>query len=539
MKTFLDYFNFLAGIALMLYGVFLLRRGSEQLFGNRLRRLLQSATRSNLRGFGAGFMLSILAPSSTAVALLTVEAINAGYVGSQQVLAVMLGANVGFTLTVQLLAFKFYLFNTVFITLGVAAYIFGKRDVWKGAGQCLLGLGFLLLAIQTLSAAVMPLRESAEVREVMGILEAHPVWLAMFAVILKLMLQSATATIGIGMALCSAGVLDARGGIAVVIGTNIGIGVTALIAGFRRVETRRMAVGNLFFKLVGAAVWLPLTKPLMEWLEASSPAGPAQVAANAHTLFNVAVAVVFLPVAPWIGKLVEKLIPERGAEEKPFGPVYLDRAALSAPALALAQATREVLRMSDLVQGMVREGHRAFVERDAALCDKVQKEDDKVDLLNTEVKNYLTRLSAQLTQEEARRELTLLTFCNDLENIGDIVDRDLMGLAKKKLALQVEFSKEGAAELEAMFQFVSESFGIAVAAFTGHDRQLAAQLIEREQDLSARERDLRNQHFERLRAGLQESIETSAIHLDILTYLKAIHTHLAAVAYPILEKQPT
>jgi phosphate:Na+ symporter len=261
--------------------------------------------------------------------------------------------------------------------------------------------------------------------------------------------------------------------------------------------------------------------------------------ANAHTLFNVAVAVVFLPLVPVIGRLVELLMPAKEEEGKPFGPLYLDRAALGVPAMALAQATREVLRMADVAQGMLRNGHRVFIQNDSAMIEAVQKEDDKLDLLNTEIKTYLVRLSGQaLTRVESRREVALLSFSNNLETIGDILERNLMGLAKKKLELHVEFSKEGAVELEKMAQSVLESFQIAVAAFTGHDRMLAEQLVNREREMSEREQALRNSHFQRLSAGLQESVETSAIHLDILTYLKAIHGHLASVARQILESGP-
>jgi phosphate:Na+ symporter len=532
--------NFLAAIALLLYGINLLRRGSERVFGAQLRRLMQTATSNNFRGLVAGFVLSIFAPSSTAVALLTVESVNAGYVTSQQVLAVMLGANIGFTLTVQLLAFKFYLVNPIFIIVGAGLYLFGRRDLVRGAGQVFFGIGFLLLSIQMLSAAVAPLKSSAEVRNVIQIIEAHPVWLVAFAALLKLMLQSATATIGVALALCAEGVLNTAGGVAVVIGTNIGIGVTALLAGFARIESRRMAVGNLICKLAGAAACAGFILPLTTWLLAISPAGPAQAVANAHSLFNIGVALVFLPLVPVVGKLVERMIPSRAEKDAPFGPMYLDKAALGVPAMALAQASREVLRMADLVQAMLREGYRAFAERDEALCSTVEKEDDKIDLLDTEIKAYLIKLSAQaLTANESKRELALLAFTNDLETIGDIVERDLMGLAKKKITLKVEFSKDGAAELTGMVKFVTESFQIALGAFTTQDRVLAAQLVHRDRELSELEHNLRSRHFERLRAGLQESVETSAIHLDILTYLKAIHSHLTAVAYPILENQPT
>jgi phosphate:Na+ symporter len=177
-----------------------------------------------------------------------------------------------------------------------------------------------------------------------------------------------------------------------------------------------------------------------------------------------------------------------------------------------------------------------FVENNAALCEAIQKENDKLDLLNAAVKTYLVRLSGQaLTRDESRREVALLDFCNELKTIGDIVERDLMGLAKKKMEMRVEFSKEGGAELEKMAQIVLESFQIAIAAFTGRDRTLAEQLARRQREVDECERNFRNSHFQRLGAGLQESIETSALHLDILTYLKAIQAHLSTVARLVLE----
>ena len=538
----LNYFNFLAGIALMLLGIRSLRRGSDRFFGTRLRKIIESATKGSLRAMLAGFLVSILTPSSTAVALLSVEAINAGYATLQQVLALLLGANVGFTVTVQLLAFKFYIYNPIFIATGVPFYLFSKRQTVRGAGQALLGIGLLLLAIQLLSAAVAPMNDNTDILEIIRVLANHPSWLAGLALVLQVALQSSTTTIGIAIALCAQHVMPVGAAIAVVIGANIGIGVTALIAGFARLDTRRMAIGNLLFKLAGTIAFVPLLPWVIQLLEPLSLQGEThdtQMIANFHTFFNLALAVAFLPLVPWVARVVQKLVPAKAEAEEGTGARYLDPSALDSPALALGQATREILHMADHVRQMLRDAHRAFSDGDEALCAAVQQHDDIVDGLNNEIKTYITKLSEHaLNREESRREVALLAFANELESIGDIIDKNLMELAKKKIALRVSFSKEGWVELDEFFQKVRENFEIAVSAFASQDRVLAEKLLRHKHFINESEREFRNRHFRRLHAGLPESFETSAIHLDVLTNLKHINSHLTAVAYPILETKP-
>jgi phosphate:Na+ symporter len=313
-----------------------------------------------------------------------------------------------------------------------------------------------------------------------------------------------------------------------------------LIAGFANVDTRRMAWGNLLFVLAGVVVCVPLVPELATWLRAVSPAGDAQVIANAHTLFNVALAVVFLPLVPLVARLLERFVQAREPAEEKFGPRYLDPSCLSSPALALGQASREILRMADIVQEMLRNAHRAFQENNPALCDETQQMDDKVDLLSSAIKTYITKLSEQaLTAPESQREMAVLSFCIELEGIGDIIDKNLIDAAKKKLSLQVAFSKDGWAELDQFFQEVLGNFQIAVNAFTNRDTELAETLLRNKQKIDEEELELRNRHFHRLHEGLAESIETSAIHLDVLAYLRAINSHLTSVAHPILDNKPS
>jgi phosphate:Na+ symporter len=536
----LSYFNFLGGIGLMLFVISTLRHGTERFMGSKLRQLLHTATKSRLRAFLVGLLVAILTPSSTAVALLSVEAINAGYVTFQEVLALMLGANIGFTTTVQLLAFRFYILNSVFIAVGVPLFLVSKRRSVRGAGQTILGIGFLLLSIQILSAAVAPLKDSQDVAEIMRLLENHLGWVLLFALVLKVGLQSATAVIGIAIALCAQQVLPLNAAIVVVIGANVGIAVTALIAGYARTETRRMALGNLFFKLAGAAVCVPLTPWLIGALRPLSPSGDAQLLANAHSLFNIGLAIVFLPLVLPVTRLLEGLVPARVEANAPFGPRYLNPPSLDSPAFALGQVTREILHMADIVREMLQNAFRCFREGSETLCEEVRKEDDKVDLLNSEIKAYITRLSEEaLNVDESRREVALLAFANDLESIGDIIDRNLIDLAEKKISLKAEFSAEGWVELEGFFQKVLENFEIAISAFASQDKMLAAQLLQHKHHINESERELRNRHFHRLHAGLTESFETSAVHFDLLTNLKWINSHLTAVAYAIVETRPS
>ena len=241
---------------------------------------------------------------------------------------------------------------------------------------------------------------------------------------------------------------------------------------------------------------------------------------------------------PPLARLLERWIPSKPSGEEGTGPRYLDPEALQSPALALGQATREILHMADHVQTMLRDAYRCFHENDMALCAKVQAHDDIVDSLDGEIKAFVTRISEQaLNPDESRREVALLAFANELESIGDIIDKNLVELAKKKISLRVDFSKEGGVELDGFFHEVLGNLEMAVAAFASQDRELARKLLRHKHNLNEHELELRQRHFHRLHAGLAESFETSAIHLDVLTNLKQINSHLTAVAYPILESR--
>jgi phosphate:Na+ symporter len=271
-------------------------------------------------------------------------------------------------------------------------------------------------------------------------------------------------------------------------------------------------------------------------LAAASAADPARQIANAHTLFNVAISLVFLPFQRLAARLIVAVVPDRPEEEQRFRTRYLDERFIDQPSLAIGQATREALRMADIVQGMLRDAAAVFRSGSQELLEDVERRDDQVDYLEREIKLYLTRLDRMtMTEDLARREIALLGFIGNLENIGDIIDKNLMELARKKLYQGRRFSEAGEAELMEFHAMVAKNLERAVVAFAASDRALAVEVLDQRPVIRQRERELRQSHIDRLRAGLAESVETSEIHLDVLTNLKRISSHVTALVFPIVE----
>jgi len=282
---------------------------------------------------------------------------------------------------------------------------------------------------------------------------------------------------------------------------------------------------------------------------ASTASDPARQIANAHTFFNIGISLVFLPFTPLAARAIEALVPDDEQGDSPFRTRYVDERSLDQPSLALGQATREALRMADVVQGMLRDVPVVFASSHHELLEDVERRDDQVDFLEREIKLFLARLGRDLMGPDlSRKEIGLISVIGNLENIGDIIDKNLMELGRKKLyqarrfsdagwADQARrFSDAGWAEIQEFHGMVSKNLERAIAAFAANDRALAQEVLDQRALMRQRERDLRESHLGRLRAGLAESIETSEIHLDILTNLKRISSHVSALAISILEE---
>jgi phosphate:Na+ symporter len=525
------------GMALLLYGIRLSGDSLQRAAGGRLRHLLTGLARSRLLAVASGALVTAIIQSSAATTLMLIGFVSAGLMTFRQTMGVILGADIGTTFTVQLIAFKITDWALLLIGVGFATTLTAHRRVLKDVGQAVLGFGLVFLGLKVILEGAEPLKTSPLALQVLAAMAETPALAVLVGAALSALTTSSAATIGLTLALAHQHLLPIAGAVAIVLGANIGTCVTALMAGVGATpEAKRVAVAHIGFKLSGVALTLPLIEPFTR-LVAATADDPARQIANAHTLFNVGISLVFLPFAALAARAIEALVPDQQLADNPFKTRYLDERALSQPSLALGQATREALRMADVVQGMLRDLIPVFHNDDQELLEEVERRDDRVDFLEREIKLFLARLGREaMGHDLSRKEIALISFIGNLENIGDIIDKNLMELARKKLYHGRRFSEEGWAEIVEFHGTVSKNLESAIAAFAANDRGLAQAVLDQRPVTRQRERELRESHLRRLRVGLTESLETSEIHLDILTNLKRISSHVSALVFPILEE---
>jgi phosphate:Na+ symporter len=525
------------GTALMLYGIRLSGEAFQRALGGRLRQLLTGLSRRRPMAVLSGAAITAIIQSSAATTLMLIGFVSAGLMTFRQTLGVILGADIGTTFTVQLIAFRVTDYSPLLVGLGFTIMFLARRRVPKDLGQALLGLGLLFLGLKLILDNVSALKASPLAVDLLDAVGQSPGIGVLVGAVFSAMVTSSAATLGLALAFAHQGLLPLEGAVAIVLGANIGTCATALTASIgATAEAKRVAVAHIAFKVLGVALVFPIIGPFAA-VVASTTADPARQIANAHTLFNFGMSLLFLPFTPLAARAIETLVPDDEQGDNPFRTRYVDERSLDQPSLALGQATREALRMADVVQGMLRDVPVVFASSHHELLEDVERRDDQVDFLEREIKLFLARLGRDAMGPDLnRKEIGLISVIGNLENIGDIIDKNLMELGRKKLYQARRFSDAGWAEIQEFHSLVSKNLERAIAAFASNDRALAQEVLDQRAPMRQRERDLRESHLGRLRAGLAESIETSEIHLDILTNLKRISSHVSAIAISILEE---
>lgn len=531
------FFQIAGGIALTIFGVRFLRKGLDRLFGGRLVAWLSSMTQQRWKAFSSGIVVGTLAPSSTALSLITLQMLNAGQLTAERMLAVLLGANVGITVTVQLLAFHIQDYAGLFILLGVIGFQFLNREILRGVGQCLLSLGFIFLAMKLIGEGASVLSANPESREWLRLFEGHPILTFLFVSGLTVFVQSSTASIGFAIGLSASGLFSAELLVPWVLGANIGIGLTGLAAGWSTLEGKRLATANLLAKLV-VALPLLLIPAVADWWFTVLPGTIPREIAMFHTGFNVLTGLIFVPLLGPVTRLVRVMIvPPQTGVGLPAMESYLDVQALESPSLALANATRETLLMADGAKLMLQFFWKGYSTRDLDLTLRVQHEDDRVDRYYRTIKDYLSRISEGLTEEETRWQLALLTFSNELESVGDIIDKNLCDILRKQTAEAVWLPNDDYTVLCELYERVMARFNVAQGLLANRGGSQAKVFVGGKESLNEWCRQAQRQHYERLRISPAGSIASSAYFLDILDNFRRINSHISAVGYAFA--QPT
>ncbi len=531
----------LAGcIALLLWGVRMVQTGVQRAYGARLRTTLGTALRTPARAFLAGLGVTAVLQSSTATGLMVTGFAAGGLVDLAPALAVMLGANVGTTLIVQLLSLDLSSVTPALILLGVLMFRRGQASRTHDLGRVAIGLGLMLLALHQLLNLVTPFEDAPSLRLLLGTIATEP-WLdVLIAAGLTWAAHSSVAIVLLVMSLAAKGVVPPDAAFALVFGANLGTALNPLLEGAQGSDAaaRRVPAGNLGTRLVGVVLGLALLPKLGAWLVTIVP-DPARAVADLHLAFNLILAVLFFPILPYYASLLRRLFPARVDAPDPSRPLYLDEAARETPVVAIGAAVREALRLADVLEAMLHAVRDAFATNDRKRVTEARRMDDVLDRLNGAIKTYLTGLDPEATSEADQRRIEeILAFTINLEHAGDVVDKNLLDHAAKRLKRNITLSHEQTDELAAIIARLVTNLRSAASVFMTAEVRAARMLAAEKatfRNLEAAETDA---HFAQIRAGQAQAAEASAWRLDLLRDLKRVNDHLvAAAAYPLLRGQ--
>jgi phosphate:Na+ symporter len=515
----------------------MVQTGVQRAFGASLRSFLGNALKNGFRAFFAGLGVTALLQSSTATGLMVTGFVAGGLVDLAPALAVMLGANVGTTLIVQALSFDIVEIAPAFILIGVLMFrraSAGPRDF----GRVLIGLGLLLMALHQFVSLLTPYEDVPSLRLLLGAISTQPLLDIILAAGLTWAAHSSVAVILVIMSFAAQGTVPPAAAFALVLGANLGTAINPVLEGSSETAAKRLPMGNLLNRVVAVIIGMALLPYIGPWLVKFDPDN-ARAVADFHTAFNLVVALVSFPLLKPYARFLRRLFPQSNNQADPSKPLYLDPSARETPAIALGAASREALRMTDVLKEMLNGLREMFEKADRKQIGETRRMDDILDKLNNAIKTYLASLDPEaLNEVDHRRLREILTFATNIEQAGDLVDKNLLGVATKIVKRGITFSKSGQAELIAMIDRVSTNAGTAASLFMTGDERAARLLAEEKEAFRSMESAATESHFIRLQAGRFDSAETSSLHLDALRDLKSVNAHLvAAAAYPVLSNR--
>ncbi len=529
--------NLLAGVSLLVWGTHIVRTGILRLYGGDLRRVLRQSVGHPVSAFFAGLGVTGLIQSSTATALIVAAFAGQGLIGTAPALAVMLGADVGTSLVTLVLSFDLSWLAPLLIFVGVTLFLTWQAATVGRFGRILIGLGLIIFALQWIGVAAHPVAQAAGVKVIFASLTGDVLLDMLVAAMLTVLCYSSLAVVLLIASLAALHVIGLEVALGLVLGANFGSGLLGMLSTLRAVpEARRVTLGNFLFKLIGCVVVLPLIG-LIEAPIGAMDLDPAREVVLFHLAFNGVLALAFLFFTAPIARVAERLLPAKEALDDPAKPRHLDPSALATPSLAISYAAREALRIGDVIEQMLIGMLTVVRTNDRALAERLRKMDDVVDDLYTAVKLYLTQISREaLEEKEGRRWADIVSFTINMEQIGDIIERIITDVVDKKIDKGRNFSEAGMAEICDLHSRLVANLRFGLTVFMTGDLKSAQELLAQKVLVRDLERAYANSHLERLAGNTLESIETSSLHIDLISDMRRINSHICSIAYPILEQ---
>jgi len=527
-------FSILGGLALFIYGIREMSEGLHKASGQKMRQVLHSLTGGPKRGVLVGAGITSLVQSSSATTVMVVGFVNAGLMSLTQAIGVIFGANIGTTVTAQLIAFKLTDYALPIIGVGMIVLLAAKRRIYKNIGEFLLGFGILFLGLNILTGAVQPLGDSPVFKEMLLRFSANPFLGILAGALVTAIFQSSSVTTGMILSLAIANLIDLNAAIPLMLGCNIGTCVTAVIASIgTNIVAKRAAIAHIFFNIIGVLIFFPFIGPFRNLVSFTS-SDVAREIANAHTLFNVINTLIFIPFIPLFAKFLNMLVKGKEEEEVEYLPKYLEKHLLNTPPIAIEASIKEIVRTLGLTKKMIRISMDSFFNNDLRPLDNVTRKEEAVDSLREAITDYLVQLMQnELGQEESKKIPFLIHAVNDVERIGDHAE-NLRDLAEQKIENRLSFSSAAIEELKIMYDDINRMIDCSLNALQKNDVNEAKFIMEKECQINVMRNRLKDNHARRLEErGC--NVLSGVVFLDIISNFEKVGDHLNNIAQAIAQ----
>jgi phosphate:Na+ symporter len=517
----------ISGVAIFLYGMNVASSSLEKLMTNKITGLMHRLSESQFLSIVVGISLTTLLQSSGAVTSMLVGLGSAGVIALRQVMGVIIGTAIGSTFTVQLISLDLGQYALPLFAISFAFYFRAKKPSYKNIALIFMGFGMLFLGLKFIGVSAHHFAELEVLKEFFQSLRDNPGYSLLISMAFCMAVQSSAVTIGIAMSLASAHAISLYDAMLWVYGANIGTTSTALIASAAsNYIGKQVAWAHFFYKALSVLLFYPFTRLFIEAMSVFDMT-PERMTANGHLIFNLISAVAFFPFIDKAARAIEKMFPQN--PEDTFGTEFVNLNHYQSSALAVSYANREIMRTADIVRGMIEDSIKLFETADPTLIQSIKDRDNKVDFLYRETKMFLLDHANKGNSVVHQDIMNMIMFISDLERAADAIDINIIALAVKKNALHLEFSVEGMGEIKALHAQVCMVAQLAINSYNA--KELCAQAIQLKRDVAKLEITLRENHIGRLNRGLRDSINTSSIHLDLLSEYRRIASLLCNHAY--------
>jgi phosphate:Na+ symporter len=528
-------FGIIGGLGLFVYGIHLMGEGLQKAAGSRIRQILKSLTTNTLMATIVGAIVTALIQSSSATTVLAVGFVNAGLMTLNQTIGVIFGANIGTTVTAQIIAFKLTDYALPILGIGFGLYFFCHKKFWKDIGIFLLGFGMLFLGLSIMTKVVKPFAGNPMIRESFIKYSNNTLFAVLMGIIVTGFLQSSSATTGIVLALAAVNLITLDGAIPLILGCNIGTCITALLASIgTSINAKRTALAHVFFNVIGSVLFLMLLRPF-KFLVIHTSTDLLRQCANAHTLFNIMGTALFLPFTGVYTKFIQKIWDGKEAKEIEYVPTYLENHLLNTPAIAIDAATREIIRTLKLTKKMIVSAMDGFFKDDIKYLQKIDAEEDAVDARRLDITNYLVELmQRELSEDVSKKIPAMIHVINDIERIGDHAV-NLKSFAKQKKDLKLPFTDVAINEIQTSYQEVLRMLDVTIEALRENDIKKASVILNKENNINRMRDEFKANHIKRLENG-DCNVLSGVVFIDLLANFEKIGDHLTNVGQAIMER---